>query len=113
MICAAESAEALGQGGKFTVEWVATFAWNQWQFCRGMGGNFCVESVASLPWNRWQLCHGISGNFRVEYANDHACQAPLCLAATWIKELPVDIHEPRLTQLGLIHVSRMSCPFQE
>lgn len=68
MICAAESAEALGQGGKFTVEWVATFAWNQWQFCRGMGGNFCVESVASLPWNRWQLCHGISGNFRVEYA---------------------------------------------
>ena len=59
MICVAAGAEALGQGGKYTVEWVATLVWNQWQFCRGISGNFRVESVASLPWNGWQLSRGI------------------------------------------------------
>ena len=36
MICVAEGAEALGPGGKFTVESVATLAWNQWQLSRGI-----------------------------------------------------------------------------
>ena len=68
MICVAEGAEALGPGGKFAVESVATLAWNRWQFYRGIGGKFAVESVVTFTWNRWQVCRGIGGNFGVEYA---------------------------------------------
>ena len=68
MMCVAAGADPLGQGGKFTVEWVATLVWNGWQFCRGISGNFRVESVATFAWNQWQVYRGMGGNFRVEYA---------------------------------------------
>jgi predicted HicB family RNase H-like nuclease len=35
-----------------------------------MSGKFTMESVATLAWNQWQLWHGIGGNFRAEYAKE-------------------------------------------
>jgi hypothetical protein len=38
-------------GWQPSLESMATFAWNQWQPCRGIGGNHRVESVATIVWN--------------------------------------------------------------
>ena len=46
---------------------MAGFRWNQWQRSPGMEGRFAVESVATfvwnemaaLLWNQWQVCRGI------------------------------------------------------
>jgi hypothetical protein len=38
-------------GGNFGVESVAVLPWNQWQLSRGISGKFTVEWVATFAWN--------------------------------------------------------------
>jgi hypothetical protein len=38
-----------------------------------MRGKFAMESVASFAWNQWQLSSGTGGNFRAEYASKARC----------------------------------------
>src|SRR5262245_11818116 len=64
-----------GMSGKFAVESVATFAWNERQLSHGISGNFRMESVATFAWNRWQLSRGIRS-----HRSSFACQGEQTLA---------------------------------
>jgi len=50
-------------GWQPSLESMATFAWNQWQPCRGIGGNLRVESVATFVWNMHETLITIDNGF--------------------------------------------------
>ncbi len=47
-------------GGNLAVDWVAGFAWIEWQLCRGLGGSFPADWVAEFRGIRMaQIIEGI------------------------------------------------------